>query len=208
MKRTLVCNVCLAVMSTLSLCSSPVWAGTPRPPEPAGNPGTWITPADYPSRALRYEAQGTVIFLLTIDAAGVPSSCKVVETSKSEDLDTQTCSLLVQRARFSPATDANGKAVGGTYRSSVHWTIPEGEPTGPIDIQPMDMVASFTLGPDGKEHDCTIEKMTGKAPFPMSSGLCSGSETYVVASDKDGKPIARRVRVRMSIEVEDLPAAQ
>jgi TonB family protein len=182
-------------------------AGAPTTATPLENPGNWITNEDYPSRALRYEKEGVVGFLISIDTTGTPSSCAIIQSSNSEDLDTQTCNLMMQRARFSPARDAKGEAITATYRSRVRWTVPRGttDDIGPTDIHPMEMVASFTIGTDGKEHDCAIEKMSGKPPFPMPTGMCEGSETFVVATDKDGKPVPRRVHFRMSIAVEDLP---
>src|SRR3546814_985901 len=41
-----------------------------KPASPRGNPGTWVTPDDYPSRALREEREGTTGFKLAIDANG------------------------------------------------------------------------------------------------------------------------------------------
>ena len=185
--------------------SSTAWAGPPRGPTPSGNPANWVTTEDYPSRALRYEREGTVAFRLMIDPLGTPSSCIVTRTSQSEELDTQTCTLLMLRARFYPAMDDKGRAVEGAYSSSVRWMIPQDEPT---EIGPAELVASFVIDTDGKQHDCSIDKLAGPPAFKTAYGMCNPNEHFVVATDKDGKPVARRVRVHMTIQVEDLPLKQ
>ena len=171
---------------------------------PLGNPGNWVTTEDYPSRALRYEEQGVVGFLLTIGTDGVPLSCKVTQTSNFEALDTQTCNLLMERARFRPAADAFGRAAEGTYRSSVRWTIPEDAPT---EIGPAEMFVSFEIGPDGLAKNCKVEKAEGTLPFPANEP-CGPKGRFAVPVGKDGKPIMRRVKMRVVIEVEDVPPAQ
>ncbi|MBU6394887.1 MAG: TonB family protein [Sphingomonadales bacterium] len=179
-------------------------AAEPRGPMPIGSPGDWVTSNDYPTRALRYGEQGMVGFLLTVDPEGVPVSCKVVETSSSDVLDTQTCNLLMDRARFTPATDASGRHVEGTYRNRLRWELPE---DAPIEIGPSEMIASFTIGPDGLAHDCKVDKASGSLPFPVS-GPCGPSDRYVVPLGKDGRPVTRRVKLHVSIEVEEVPPAQ
>ncbi|WP_421846909.1 energy transducer TonB [Novosphingobium sp.] len=199
----------LALGSTCALLlaasSLPAWAGTPLGPRPSGDPGSWVTPDDYPAPSLRDEQEGVVGFVLTVDPTGVPSACNVTQTSNFEALDTQTCNLLMLRARFVAAHDAKGRAVEGTYRNSIRWVIPEGEPT---EMAPAEVVGSFVIGTDGKQRDCTVDKLTGPPALSGSFALCSPKERFVVATGKDGKPIARRVRLHVVIEVEDLPGAQ
>ncbi|WP_254772233.1 energy transducer TonB [Sphingomonas sp. NFR04] len=94
------------------------------PVKPMSNPGSWVTENDYPALALREEHEGTVGFLLQIDASGIPISCSIARTSGSEELDERTCAILVQRARFSPARDAKGKPMAASYSNRLSWVIP------------------------------------------------------------------------------------
>ncbi|MFZ1476408.1 MAG: TonB family protein, partial [Sphingorhabdus sp.] len=55
--------------------------------EPKGNPGGWITTADYPSRALGEKRQGITAFRLTISPEGKVSDCFISESSGHPDLD-------------------------------------------------------------------------------------------------------------------------
>ena len=93
-------------------------------PFPRGNPGGWVSPSDYPARSLRDEVEGTTGFRLTIGRDGVPTGCTVTRSSGSADLDEATCRSLGKRARFSPATDAAGNPVEGSWTSRVRWEIP------------------------------------------------------------------------------------
>jgi periplasmic protein TonB len=110
-------------------------ASVPKPPvpnpsrqqggaKPAGNPGEWVTPNDYPSRALQQEREGTTGFRLTISENGRPLFCSITSSSGHDDLDTATCKALMRNARFNPALDASGKAVVSSYASRVRWQIP------------------------------------------------------------------------------------
>jgi len=178
--------------------------GSSRGPTPKGNPGDWVTEDDYPMVALRDDIEGTVGFVLAIAPDGRPTSCKVESSSYSEALDTHTCKLLTERARFHPATDPEGRPVEGRYRSTVRWVIPEGEPE---EVGPAEVVRSFVIGTDGRMRDCMVEKVTGKIPEPPQDG-CDPKIKFIVPLDAAGKPITRRVRVRTILEVDDLPAVQ
>lgn len=112
-----------------------VWAGTahatpPASATPLGSPGDWITTEDYPAAALRGGIEGTTQFRVTVDRAGVAKDCTVTGTSGSADLDSATCALVTQRARFAPAKDKHGRAIEGAYANRVHWKIPQ-EPSAP-----------------------------------------------------------------------------
>ncbi|MGH6787241.1 MAG: energy transducer TonB [Novosphingobium sp.] len=93
-------------------------------PQRKGNPGAWATTNDYPTEALLQELSGTVVALIRIDDAGLPASCHVVASSKVPVLDSQTCSVLMRRARYVPAHDEVGKAIGSILLERIRWVIP------------------------------------------------------------------------------------
>jgi len=66
---------------------------------------------DYPAEAQRKGEEGTVQVELTVDQNGRVSACRIVRSSGSRSLDTASCSILTRRARFTPARDAEGRAV-------------------------------------------------------------------------------------------------
>lgn len=90
----------------------------------AKNLASVVTADDYPAAARRSEASGRTSVALTISAHGLVSDCSVTASSGNVDLDAATCRLMQRRARFTPATDAAGKATGARYETSVVWQIP------------------------------------------------------------------------------------
>ncbi len=117
----------------------PVLPPTPAPPpppppappraaekaSPRGNPASWVTSDDYPSRALREEREGTVGFRLDIGGDGRVTGCTVTSSSGHADLDSEACRLLERRARFKPAKDGSGNPMTDSYSSRFVWRIPK-----------------------------------------------------------------------------------
>jgi TonB family protein len=93
-------------------------------PEPTGQPQSWITDDDYPSRALAQDESGPVGFALVIDPNGKVTNCHVVETSGFVDLDQVVCPLLEKRAMFKPARDGAGAAITAVYHGTFTWKLP------------------------------------------------------------------------------------
>ena len=104
---------------------SPTPSFLPRAATPLGNPGRWATSDDYPARALREERTGTTRFRVTVGTDGRVRNCEVLTSSGSPDLDAATCANVAHRARFTPATDAGGARVNGSWTSAVRWVIPD-----------------------------------------------------------------------------------
>jgi len=91
---------------------------------PERNWRNWITTDDYPTAALRQEIQGTVIISVVIGTDGRVRSCLVTQSSGSKLLDDATCRLYTQRARFTPARDADGHAIAAQRTDRYRWQIP------------------------------------------------------------------------------------
>lgn len=97
----------------------------PQPATPKSNPGSWATPDDYPSRALREDREGVARFRVSVGADGKVQSCEIVGSSGHADLDEATCKLVTRRARFKPASDGDGDPTTGSYSNAVRWQIPK-----------------------------------------------------------------------------------
>ena len=96
----------------------------PKGAVPKGNPASWATTNDYPTRALREERAGTTSFRVSVGPDGRVTSCSVTGSSGSPDLDEATCSNVTRRGRFSPATDGEGNPTSGSYSNRIRWVIP------------------------------------------------------------------------------------
>lgn len=97
---------------------------TPKTAMPKNDTASWVTTDDYPARAIRMEAEGTVSVALTIGTDGRVSNCAVTSSSGFADLDRVTCNKISARARFEAARDNTGANVLGSYNKSVRWELP------------------------------------------------------------------------------------
>ena len=80
--------------------------------------------SDYPELGREQRPTGTVAYAVAVDAAGAATGCSIDESSGSPDLDKATCQLVMERAKFRPAKNDEGKAVAGTFRSRMRWRSP------------------------------------------------------------------------------------
>lgn len=92
-------------------------------PEPKTRPTRWIGSEDYPRSMTSYGKQAQVNFRLSIDAQGAPTACDVQSSYNDPKFDQLTCALLMRRARFEPARDANGNAIPWFYLNTVRWVM-------------------------------------------------------------------------------------
>lgn len=123
-----------SAMKALGLCTTDLvkmWGLDPvqqatlaTAPSPLSNPGGWATSSDYPVSALRVGQSASVQFRLMIDKTGVPTDCKVQSATQGPAFIALTCSLLMKRARFKPATTTDGSPVESYYTNTVNWLIP------------------------------------------------------------------------------------
>ena len=92
---------------------------------PRSQPKAIFSRDDYPAEAVRHHWQGKVVADLTISAEGSVTACQIVKSSGYQVLDDATCDLLRRRAKFKPATDADGKPVESKVQTPpVEWRLP------------------------------------------------------------------------------------
>jgi TonB family protein len=95
---------------------------------PVGNPADWFPANAYPQEAKAAGMEGRTEFKLDIDPLGRIVECDIAKSSGSPLLDSTTCALLVQNARFRPAVDAAGKPIAGTWQSAMVWKLASAAP--------------------------------------------------------------------------------
>jgi TonB family protein len=79
---------------------------------------------DYPQEAMKNRQEGRVQFLLLINEQGKVAGCNVVEASGIPALDGMGCQVIVERAKFQPALDKQGKPIRSAYVTPpVVWRI-------------------------------------------------------------------------------------
>ncbi len=169
-------------------------AAHPLPPRPAGRPGEWASDDDYPVAALRDNAEGLVRFELTVGADGVPTQCEVRTSSGNAALDQGTCQLMLQRARFLPATNAKGVAVIGSYTNTVRWQMPDdGKFSVPL---PGQVRLEYDVAADGTISNCKLTSSGELGEYLVKdeeANRCANLGPYARQTDKAGKPVNRHV---------------
>lgn len=78
----------------------------------------------YPKRALAAREQGSVGFVVKIDATGQPTECQVTRSSGYPLLDKETCDLITLRAVFKRPEGISGSQVS-THEGVVNWRLPD-----------------------------------------------------------------------------------
>jgi protein TonB len=84
----------------------------------------WYSFEDYPESALRKGEQGMVVIGFTIDVTGRLTNCHVIRSSKYRDLDNVPCRVLAKRARFKPASNAEGQPGPTTGTTAMSFWTP------------------------------------------------------------------------------------
>lgn len=79
---------------------------------------------DYPAASQQARIGKRVVILLTVEADGRVSGCKVWRASGVPEADAVTCKLARERFRFRPATDAEGNPVASSYGWEQRWFAP------------------------------------------------------------------------------------
>lgn len=89
------------------------------------NVGRLFSASDYPAVAESKEQQGSVKFVLLVDELGRVADCTIIETSGVAALDAQSCSVVKEKARFTPAIGLDGKPAKDSNVRTVKWQFPD-----------------------------------------------------------------------------------
>jgi TonB family protein len=156
---------------------------------------TLFSDADYPESAVRNQEQGSVAFRLRVGADGRPAGCSVTGSSGSTILDTTTCALLMERARFEPARDGRGRATTDELNGRIVWRLPDDSPR--LDAA-QKLWSGCALGEAAKliPHDLAAEEVARRS-FPP----CAALEALVAREVGEPAPLeAPRASMRRVIE--------
>lgn len=101
-------------------------------PLATGGPGTDVRSVfsadDYPDYLLAAGLSGTVYTRTTIRPDGTTQGCVAELSSTDPKLDAYTCSIILKRAKFRPATWKDGTPVYGVIRVPVKWIVVASDP--------------------------------------------------------------------------------
>jgi TonB family protein len=85
----------------------------------------WYKVSDYPDASASAGEQGYVTIAFDIGVNGRMSNCTVIRSSGYKRLDEIPCKILPRRARFAPATDANGTPIATKGTTSMSFWTPD-----------------------------------------------------------------------------------
>ncbi len=152
-------------------------------PKPRIDLGTLFGPDSYPSLAYLIKEIGTVVAGLAIDPEGTVTACRIVTSSNSTSLDAATCKIMTGRkASFSPARDASGKPVAGSYDLKVHWALPEALPS-PLESRGQRL--TLLLSNKAVIKRCELRDMPGNVGVEAMT-MCAGFREMFAAMFEGG----------------------
>jgi TonB family protein len=160
-------------------------ASQEQPARAQGNLAELLSDEDYPAEALAKEEQGTVAFRLDVGRDGKPSRCTVLSSSGSASLDSTSCRIMMERARFDPARDASGKPVEDQVTSRITWKIESSE-------LPPRFVASLELWQlcvTGEAAKLALSDLTPAEVVRRSFVPCAALEARFLQELKDPAPL-------------------
>lgn len=85
-----------------------------------------IRDTDYPRAAIEAGASGTVYLRFVVGADGRVTRCTVTRSSGNAALDQTTCRLIMERFRYRPSRDAQGRPYPDVVTGEHVWTLREG----------------------------------------------------------------------------------
>jgi TonB family protein len=188
----------LAAFLLAGLAPAGAAASAPEPAQPAQTLPSLFSDADYPDSAIRNHEEGAVGFRLEVGADGRPEGCSVVSSSGSAILDSTTCRLLVERARFRPARDARGKATTDSFNGRIVWRM--GVDAPPREEAALMLWTVCAMGEAAKlvPTDLPAEEVVRRAFLP-----CAALEALLAEEVKTPVPLAEpRAWIARMIEEE------
>jgi len=85
--------------------------------------GGAISKRDYPRDLLAAGVEGTVGVLYVVAPSGRVTDCQIEHSSGSIALDDLTCGLIIQRFRFRPSLDSQGRPIESMVEENHSWII-------------------------------------------------------------------------------------
>src|SRR6218665_375320 len=106
-------------------------------------PNTWFSSKDHRKTALAVAERGHITYTIDISPDGKALRCR---TPGTEDLDKKVCDLVMKRARFTPAQDAEGRPTFGLHDGVASFLMPGNTSPRP---DPAKLVVSVDRLPEG-----------------------------------------------------------
>jgi TonB family protein len=90
---------------------------------PEGDLSRVFSAEDYPSSAEAKGQSGSLTLAVLVDEGGKIADCTIVKTSRVAVLDAQSCAIVMQRAKFTPAVGLDGKPAKAAWTQTITWEL-------------------------------------------------------------------------------------
>ncbi|WP_031310076.1 energy transducer TonB [Sphingobium sp. C100] len=189
--------------------------------KPIGNPGQWLSDADYPPGPRRRREEGMVSFDVLISPEGHVETCNITQSSGFPEMDQITCVAVRARAKFKPATDENGIATYSNYNARISWLHPDRSSPprrSPPFEPPIDMELHVQKLPNGAQEErvaivtridpaghvavCEPSQFVKSSPKLVEVACAQAKAIYAFAqTDGNGKavPIIKSMRILFKV---------
>lgn len=162
---------------------------------------------DYPAAALRRQAVGYTRAEAVVAVDGRVLRCDLISSSRSRELDTRACALIMHRFQFSVGRDEEGAPIAGIARVNVNWGIigsrytyaPSTDMTLPVSGLPSGIsgeaktTVRVVLDATDRVESCVVDESSGSAQLDRLVCQALPSVPLTLARDAGGTPL-RAVR--------------
>jgi TonB family protein len=131
-------------------------------------PAGWYKADDYPIQYIEAGRSFDISLRLTVKPDGSLQGCAIEKSSGEKSFDKYNCALLLNRAKFSPAKDKEGRPILGIYRTRVTWKTDDRKPqpgAGDLELtvkrlpsglsSPTYIQVALAVDGTGRASDCT-----------------------------------------------------
>ena len=158
---------------------------------------------DVPANELKLGVVHRVGAAILVRPDGKARKCWTYRRSGNRALDAYTCRLIMQRARFRPATGPNDAPMYGIHRLSTHWVVAEKAfpipPSGDLQLDvkslprgissPAIANIMFMVDAGGRASNCTAHPTNKYAELAVVACHYTGQISAIVAKDDRGRPV-------------------
>ena len=198
----------------------------PAPPAPAlraqTNLADYFSSSWYPPDALRNREEGSVRFQVDVRPNGRVEACRILASSGSRSLDEATCAIIIDRGRFTPARNSEGRAVADRFTARIQWALPaeaaepaehararanlasyvwnNDYPTGALARMEQGTVGfNLDVSEEGRVTYCNVTSSSGSEELDLTTcRIMLERARFEPARDPEGHPVPDRVSARIT----------
>ena len=168
----------------------------PTEPIPIEPLSSLIKGDDYPLEAIEKNEQGRVSMRLIVGSDGRVRECIIDRTSGSASLDSASCKIVMERARFEPARNAEGNPVTAEVTQRINWLLTD---TTEPRVRAAHML--WNLCVNGEAAKLALSDLSTEVVAARSFQACSGLEELLAKEISLALPLEdQRAGLSESIE--------